>query len=204
MNCIASARVATSERNSPRTDEVTVTVPGFFTPRIDMQRCSASITTSTPRGESTLGDGVGDLGRHALLDLQAPGVAVDQAGQLGQPGDAAVLGRDVGDVGLAQERHQVVLAQRGERDVAHHHHLVVLGGEGDLEVAGRVVVEAREELLVHGGHPVRAWRRARRGRGPRRWRSSSSAHGRPHPLDVDAHLASLVGPLVAVHAGRLR
>ena len=32
---------------------VTVTVPGFFTPRIDMQRCSASMTTSTPRGRST-------------------------------------------------------------------------------------------------------------------------------------------------------
>ena len=54
MNCMASARVAGSVRNSPRTDEVTVSVPGFFTPRIDMHRCSASMTTNTPRGESTV------------------------------------------------------------------------------------------------------------------------------------------------------
>ena len=34
---MASARVAPSVRNSPRTDDVTVMVPGFLTPRIDMQ-----------------------------------------------------------------------------------------------------------------------------------------------------------------------
>ena len=39
-------------RNRPRTAEVTVSVPGFFTPRIDMHRCSACTTTSTPRGPS--------------------------------------------------------------------------------------------------------------------------------------------------------
>src|ERR1039457_1515421 len=51
-NCIASARVAWSLRNRPRTAEVTVWVPGFFTPRMDMHRCSASTTTRTPRGSS--------------------------------------------------------------------------------------------------------------------------------------------------------
>ena len=92
MNCIASARVATSERNSPRTEEVTVTVPGFFTPRMDMQRCSASMTTSTPRGREHGLHGIGDLRGHALLHLQAPGVPVDQPGQLGEARDAAVVG----------------------------------------------------------------------------------------------------------------
>src|SRR4029434_5670965 len=50
MWCSASWRVLASFRNSPRTAEVTVTEPGFFTPRIVMHRCSASITTNTPRG----------------------------------------------------------------------------------------------------------------------------------------------------------
>ena len=36
----------------PRTAEVTVSVPGLRTPRIDMQRCSASIITNAPRGAS--------------------------------------------------------------------------------------------------------------------------------------------------------
>src|SRR5580700_10239492 len=106
-----------------------------------------------PRREDLL-DGVGDLGRHALLDLEAAGVAVDEAGELGEAGDAAVLGRDVRDVGAAEERDEVVLAEGGEGDVTHHDHLVVLGREGDLEVTGRVVVEAGEELLVHGRDPV--------------------------------------------------
>ena len=152
---MASARVATSERKRPRTDEVTVTVPGFFTPRIDMHRCSASMTTRTPRGRQHLVDGVGDLGGHPLLDLQATGVAIDQPGQLRKTGDAAVLGRDIRHVRLTQERHQVVLAQRSERDVTHHDHFVVLGGKGDLEMPRRVVVQAREQLLVHVGHPAR-------------------------------------------------
>jgi hypothetical protein len=50
MNWRASARVAGLSRKRPRTAEVTVTEPGLRTPRIDMQRCSASTTTRTPRG----------------------------------------------------------------------------------------------------------------------------------------------------------
>ena len=50
---MASARVAGSLRNRPWTADVIVVVPGLRTPRIDMQRCSASMTTSTPRGYST-------------------------------------------------------------------------------------------------------------------------------------------------------
>src|SRR5665647_1731435 len=50
MRLIASARVATS-RICPRTADVTVRAPGLRTPRIDMHRCSHSITTITPRGD---------------------------------------------------------------------------------------------------------------------------------------------------------
>ena len=50
MKRMASNRVAVLSRNRPRTAEVTVDEPGLRTPRIDMHRCSASMTTSTPRG----------------------------------------------------------------------------------------------------------------------------------------------------------
>ncbi len=46
---MASARVAESRR-LPRTALVTVLAPGLRTPRIDMHRCSASMTTMAPRG----------------------------------------------------------------------------------------------------------------------------------------------------------
>ena len=63
MNRIASWRVASLRRNRPRTAEVTVVDPAFFTPRIDMQRCSASMTTITPLGCRALLDRLGDLAR---------------------------------------------------------------------------------------------------------------------------------------------
>ena len=46
---MASDRVA-ALRMMPRTAEVTVLEPGLRTPRIDIHRCSASTTTSTPGG----------------------------------------------------------------------------------------------------------------------------------------------------------
>ena len=45
----ASARVVGLDSMMPRTAEVMVRAPAFFTPRIVMHRCSASITTMTPR-----------------------------------------------------------------------------------------------------------------------------------------------------------
>ena len=68
-------------------------------------------------------DAVADLLRQALLDLQAAGVGLHHAGDLGEPGDAAV--RDVGDMGLADEREHVVLAQREQLDVLDQDHLAV-------------------------------------------------------------------------------
>ena len=47
-----SSRVRGSSRTSPCSAEVTVSAPGFCTPRSDMHKCSASITTPTPLGRS--------------------------------------------------------------------------------------------------------------------------------------------------------
>src|SRR5262245_33741536 len=49
-NDIASMRVRSSFLKTPRTAEVMVVAPAFLTPRIVMQRWSASITTITPFG----------------------------------------------------------------------------------------------------------------------------------------------------------
>ena len=152
---MASARVEASLRKRPRTAEVTVVVPGFLTPRIDMHRCSASTTTNTPWGSERFLDGIGDLGGHALLDLEAFGEAVHQTGQFGETGDATVVAGNVGHVGPSDEGDHVVLAQRGERYVPHHHHFVVFGGEGDLEMVGRVLAQPGEQLHVAPGHPFR-------------------------------------------------
>ena len=67
--------------------------PDFFTPRIDMQKCSASTTTIEPRGPKLALHGLDDLGGHALLDLEAAREALDQTGHLRQSGDAAVGSR---------------------------------------------------------------------------------------------------------------
>src|SRR5215208_1497972 len=55
-------------------------------------------------------DSVGDLGGKTLLELGATGVTLHQPGQLGQAYDLPVW--YVAHVGLADERHKVMLAER--------------------------------------------------------------------------------------------
>ena len=107
----------------PRSALVTVREFCFSTPRIIMQKWAASITTPTPVGLQHVHDRVGDLVGQPLLHLQPPGEDVHDPGHLGEAQDLAV--RDVGDVGPAEERQQVVLAQRVQLDVAHHDHALV-------------------------------------------------------------------------------
>src|SRR6478752_3458567 len=97
---------------------------------------------------------VGDLGREPLLHLRPAGVALDEPGELRQTRDPPVVTRDVRHVRHAVEGHQVVLARRVERDVAHHDHLVVTRLEGDGQVPRRVVAEPDEDLLVHARDAV--------------------------------------------------
>ena len=146
---MTSARVAGFSLNRPRTADVTVSVPGLRTPRIDMQRCSASIITNAPRGASALDERVGDLRREPLLHLRSFREAVDEPRELRQTGDASVVAGDVRDVRAPVERDQVVFADAVERDVAHQHHLVVVGLERDDEMTGGIVGETGADLGVH-------------------------------------------------------
>ena len=94
-------------------------------------------------------DRVGDLGCELLLDLQALGVDVDDARELGEPDHAAV--GDVRDMRLAHERHHVVLAVAVDLDVLEEHQLVVALdlAEGALQRLEGIGVVA-PEVLVHG------------------------------------------------------
>ena len=131
--------------------------------------------TITPRGSRVLLHGIGDLDGELLLHLGPAAVALDEAGDLREAGDPAVVAGDVGDVRLPAEGDEVVLAHALQRDVAHHDHLVVARLEGDGEVLGGVVVEARRRSRRTCGRPAPACRRGRHGRGPRRWPPGSPA-----------------------------
>src|SRR5215212_1306162 len=68
-------------------------------------------------------DGIGDLGGHGLLRLQALGEDLDHARNLGDADDAAA--GQVGHVSHAEERGDVVLAVAFDADVAQHHEIVI-------------------------------------------------------------------------------
>src|SRR5258708_32126833 len=68
-------------------------------------------------------DGLRDLTGHALLNLQAAGKHIDHARNLAKPQNTFV--RQVSNVGLAEERQQVMFAQAKKLDVLHNHHFVV-------------------------------------------------------------------------------
>ena len=151
-------------------------VPGLRTPRITAHRWVASSDDADALRLEPLLEEVGDLLGQPLLDLQAAGVHLDDPRDLRQPDDPAA--RDVGDRRGPEERQQVVLAQRVERDVLDDDHLAV----GDVE--DRAVDEPLGVDVVAGGqlgvHPVDAARASRPGpgdRAPRRSRAGS--RGRP-------------------------
>ncbi len=104
-------------------------------------------------GAQPLVDGVGYLGREALLELGATGVTLHQPGQLGQPNDLPV--RYVAHVGLADEGHEVVFAERMQGYVSYEDHLAVFFLEPYVEVPGRVIGKPGEEERVGLGDPAR-------------------------------------------------
>ena len=148
-------------RKLPRNRVVTVETPGLATPRTDMQVCSASSSTATPRGFKHFVDGDRDLRGQMLLRLQPARIDVDEARQFRQTDDA--LDRPVGDMRLAVERHHVVLAMRGKTDVADQHEIVVgfglaeRAGErigGDFAIAAVKLVQGRDDALGRRGEPL--------------------------------------------------
>ncbi len=104
-------------------------------------------------GVRHLHQGLGDLARQALLDLQARREHVDNPGDLGQT-DHLAIGQ-VGHMHLADDRQQVMLAQGVQFDIAQQHHLVVVRREqGPVDDTVQVLVIATGEILhcLRGAH----------------------------------------------------
>src|SRR3569623_300160 len=93
-----------------------------------------------------------DLRGEMLLRLQPMRECIDEARNLRQPDDA--IDRRIGDVRLAVERHDVMLAMRMEFDVADQHKIVVARGlaEGAVQHLGRALVVALKQLVISLDH----------------------------------------------------
>ncbi|MNQ94424.1 hypothetical protein D3C85_1099420 [compost metagenome] len=100
------------------------------------------------QGTGDLRDGIGDLAAEVFLDLQAAGIHVDDTRDLGQAQHFTV--GNIGNVRLADERQQMVFAQRIQFDVPHQDHFTVIGAEqgtiGDL-FQGLFITAAK---VLHG------------------------------------------------------
>jgi len=99
---------------------------------------------------------VGDLLGQTLLQLRPRRERLDNAGKTAEADHA--IARNVRDVGNADERQQVVLADRPELDVAQQHELAALALRQLHrlgEVLQRVLVETGEEVAVRLRDPLR-------------------------------------------------
>ena len=125
----------------------------FSTPRIAMHRCVASMTTRRRAAGSSRGcvSAIWFVSRSCTCSRRAK--MSTSRGILLRPITLPL--RDVGDVALAEERQQVMLAQAVEVDVLDDHHLVIIDGEQRVVEHGVDVgrVAARQE-------PQRLLRRA--------------------------------------------
>src|SRR5262249_57999801 len=103
-------------------------------------------------------DGLGDLRRHGLLGLQAPGEHLDHAGKLGDTDDA--VGREISYMRLADERDHVMFAMRMQLDIAQHYDVVITGDlvEGAGQHVEWALVVASEELVIGANDAL--WRLA--------------------------------------------
>src|SRR6516162_5494456 len=93
-----------------------------------------------------------DLRGHVFLGLQTTRIDVHETSKLGQTNHT--LHRLVGDMGLASERHNMVLAVGAEADIAHQHEIVVFSNlaEGTVEHLCRTFMVAAKELVVGIDH----------------------------------------------------
>ena len=100
-------------------------------------------------------DGIGDLRCHLFLDLQAPGVDVDNARELADAHDTVV--RQVGDVCPAYDGREMVLAVQFEANIAQQHDFVVAIGflKGAPQDVYGINLVSGEMLPVCVNYPAR-------------------------------------------------
>jgi hypothetical protein len=98
---------------------------------------------------------VGNLRGESFLDLQTPGIDLDQACEFAEADNT--IRRQIGDVGATGKRDHVVFAMRLHSDVAHDDRTVVVGGfvKGLSQHFARLLLVASEELAISAQHAVR-------------------------------------------------
>ena len=96
-------------------------------------------------------DRLGDVEGQLFLDLQAARKALDDAGEFRNADDA--IARQIADMGGADHRQHVMLAEADDADVGEHDQFVVAAGllERAFEILARVLVIAGEKLRVGAG-----------------------------------------------------
>ena len=149
----AARRGPTGSASSPRPATVTVVLPAWRAPRVVTHVCCASSTTSTPRASSpaSMVSAICSVRRSCTCGRAASvSTTLRDAAEPDDP-----LARQVRDVRDAEERQQVVLADRAERDVAQQHGLGRRrppSGTGRRRARReRVLAEPGEELGVGVG-----------------------------------------------------
>ena len=91
-------------------------------------------------------EGLGDLAGEALLDLEAPGEAIDEAGEFADPVD--LVPGDVADMAFPEEGEHVVFAHAVDLYVADDDHVIAFFGEDCLpkNIMGIDAVALREVI----------------------------------------------------------
>ena len=103
--------------------------------------------SSAGRAEAAL-DGAGDIVRQAFLQLRAVRGNGHGLDEVREACDAAVL-RLIDDVNRAEERHEMMLAHREERDALHGDKPRAPGLEWLAERFGSIPPEAVKEVCIH-------------------------------------------------------
>src|SRR5262245_23866847 len=97
---------------------------------------------------------VGDLGSHPLLELRTPGIVVDEPGGSADPDQLPA--RKVGDMRVAEERDEMMHAQRVEFDVPNHDEVAEPTNVREHDQIGLVPeIESREDFPVELSQPCR-------------------------------------------------
>src|SRR5262249_36948880 len=97
---------------------------------------------------------VGDLSRQSLLNLRLLGHQIGHPREFRQP-DYSPFFRYVSNVRYADEREEMMLAHRINRDAFDDDHLVVGLGWYRMDELARIAVQPRAYLLIHFSHASR-------------------------------------------------
>ena len=102
----------------------------------------------------TATEDVGRVRGQSLLRGRPPGQGLDHPGQMRKPGDLVAAG-NIGDMGLAEKRQQMMLADRIKGNIADDDQFVAVLGGVQRDLFAGVLTDAGENLFVKLGHPLR-------------------------------------------------